>query len=220
MTRNSWRAGRRYVLALLSLGLPLLFTRGRGGRLAARGAIGAAGAVALFFRDPERRLVPETDTVYAAADGIVASVERAVEDPWLPGTPACRISVFLSLHNVHVNRAPVAGLITDVQELGGGFAPALFSRAVDNRRTRIAVDSDRGRVVVVQIAGLIARTISTWVRVGDSVAPGQRLGMIHFGSRTDVLLSAAGADVLVGVGARVRAGVTPLARLLPEEQAS
>lgn len=129
------------------------------------------------------------------------------------------ISVFLSPTDVHVNRAPVAGTVTRVEQLGEGFAPALLRGARDNRRTRLGLDGAAGPVVVVQVAGALARTISTWVRAGDRVAAGERLGVIHFGSRTDVLLPRGAARVLVRRGTRVRAGVTPLARLLPVEAA-
>lgn len=207
MTRIAWQEARRYVLAPLIAGVGLLAARRRAGWL----GVGAAGAAALFFRDPERSLVPEPGVLYAAADGIVTRVEEHVDEPWLP-EGALGISTFLSLHNVHVNRSPVAGRITDVQVLSGGFAPALFARSEDNRRRRIAIDGERGRVVVVQVAGMLARTISGWAGTGDRVATGQRLGIIHFGSRTDVLLPVGSAEVLVRRGERVRAGVTPLAR--------
>ncbi len=130
----------------------------------------------------------------------------------MPGGRATRITVFLSLTDVHVNRSPVPGRIARMERLGDGFAPALLRAAVDNRRNRLALDGPQGPVVVVQVAGALARTISTWVHVGERVAAGQRLGIIHFGSRTDVLLPPRAADVLVTPRTRVRAGVTPLAR--------
>ncbi len=209
MTGDSWREARSYVLGPLALGVPLLLT----GRRTGWAAVAAAAAAALFFRDPERALVAEPGVVYSAADGIVTAAEPAVPDPWMPGGRAARLSVFLSLHNVHVNRSPVDGRVARMEALGGGFAPALFAAAADNRRNRLALDAELGRVVVVQVAGALARRISSWVRVGDHVAAGQRLGMIHFGSRTDVLLPVGVAEFLVSPGNRVRAGVTPVARL-------
>ena len=208
MTRQSWREARRYVLGSLALGVVLLLARRRSGWP----ALGAAGAVALFFRDPERRIVPESGVVYAAADGVVARVDGAISDPWLPEGGAIRISTFLSLHNVHINRSPVEGRIAKTEALRGGFTPALFPHSEANHRNRIAIDGEAGRVVVVQIAGMIARKVSCWVRPGECATAGQRIGMIHFGSRTDVLLPVGSADVLVRVGDRVRAGITPLAR--------
>ena len=213
MSARSWRVARRYVLSLLALGASVSLAGPRARRVALPGAAAAAGAVALFFRDPERPLQPVPGLVYAAADGVVTSVEPAVADPWAPGGVGCRIAVFLSLLDVHVNRSPVAGRVVDMEEIDGGYAPALFARAEDNRRTRLAIDSAAGRVVVVQVAGLLARSITSWVRPGDTLAAGQRLGLIHFGSRTDVLLPVDRTEVLVRVGDRVRAGTTPLARV-------
>lgn len=148
--------------------------------------------------------------MYAAADGFVTSVDRG-EDPWLD-EEAVSISTFLSVHNVHVNRSPVDGEIVKVEEVEGGFAPALFARSEENRRRRLAIDGPHGRVVVVQVAGLLARRISGWAGTGDTVTAGQRIGIIHFGSRTDVVLPARAVEVLVRRGDRVRAGVTPVAR--------
>jgi len=209
ITRRSWRTARPYVLVPLSLGMALLLA---GRRRTGLVGLGAAGASLLFFRDPERPLEPDPDIVYAAADGFVTDVEEAHED-WIPGGEALRISTFLSIHNVHVNRSPVQGSITKMEEVAGRFVPAFLGGAKEeNHQNRIAIDGPRGRTVVVQIAGMVARRISRWVDTGESVAAGQRIGLIHFGSRTDVLLPAGSADPLVRTGERVRAGETPLAR--------
>jgi phosphatidylserine decarboxylase len=151
--------------------------------------------------------------VYAASDGFVTTVEDDVEDAALPGGRGTRVAVFLSLTDVHVNRAPLPGRLVSSEQLGSGFAPALFKGAADNRRNRLVFEGPSGPFVVVQVAGALARTITNWVRPGDAVTAGQRLGVIHFGSRTDVLLPAGTARVLVSRGSRVRGGVTPLARL-------
>jgi len=174
--------------------------------------LGAAAAVVAFFRDPERPLPRDPSLVLAASDGFVTAVDEDVDEPWLPGGRGTRITVFLSLTDVHVNRSPVAGRLVRQEQLGDGFAPALFRGAKDNRRNRLALDGPAGPVVVVQVAGALARTITNWVQVGDRVAAGERLGIIHFGSRTDVLLPLGSAEVLVARGSRVHAGVTPLAR--------
>lgn len=208
MTRRSWREGRRYVAAIGGLGAALLLL----GRRSGWPALGVAALVAAFFRDPERRLEPDSRLVYAAADGVVTGIDGSAHDEWMPGRRAIRITTFLGLQNVHVNRSPVAGRLTTMQAVPGGFAPALFAHARDNTRNRLAIDGDVGRVVVVQVAGLLARTISPWVRQGQLLVAGERIGMIHFGSRTDVLLPVGSADVLVRQGQRVRAGATPLAR--------
>ncbi|MDP9398511.1 MAG: phosphatidylserine decarboxylase [Actinomycetota bacterium] len=208
MTRRSWQAGRPYVLAVLLVGAALVPRRRRAGWF----VVGLSGAVAAFFRDPDRPLPTDPGVVYAAADGVVTGVDARVPEPWLPGGEGTRVRTFLSLHNVHVNRSPVRGRVARVESREGGFAPALFARAEENRRRRLALDGPAGPLVVVQVAGLLARRISGWVGEGDRVAAGERIGMIHFGSRTDVLLPPGRADILVRAGDRVRAGVTPLAR--------
>lgn len=174
--------------------------------------MGAAGLFALFFRDPERRLDRDPGVVYAAADGVVTGIEESVHEEWMPEQRGLRITTFLGLQNVHVNRSPVTGRLTELESVRGGFAPALFARSGDNTRRRLAIDAAAGRVVVVQVAGLLARRISGWVVRGERLSAGQRIGMIHFGSRTDVLLPVGSAEVLVRPGTRVRAGITPLAR--------
>ena len=209
MSRHTWPAARRYVLPPLVVGAPLALT----GRRTGWALLGVAATVVAFFRDPERPLPSDPDLVYAASDGFVTGVDDDVEEPWLPAGRASRVTVFLSLTDVHVNRSPVAGTLTRSEQVGDGFAPALFKGAQDNRRNRLSFDGAAGPVVVVQVAGALARTISNWVRVGDRLVAGQRLGVIHFGSRTDVLVPRSTADVLVSTGTRVTAGVTPLFRL-------
>ncbi|WP_160309716.1 phosphatidylserine decarboxylase [Rubrobacter aplysinae] len=207
MTRRSWEAARPYVVAPVLAGLLLLALGKRAGWL----GLGAGATSLLFFRDPERRLDPEPDVAYAAADGYVKSVEE-VEETSFPGGRALRVSTFLSLHNVHVNRSPVAGEISRMEEMGGGYAPALFAGSEENYGKRVEIAGERGPAVVVQKAGMIARRISSWTSVGDRVGPGDRIGIIHFGSRTDVLLPAGSAQALVRPGQRARAGLTPLFR--------
>ena len=206
----TWRAlgeARRYLAAALLAELGLLLAGHRPGRV----LLGAGALCAIFFRDPDRPGVLDPERVYAAADGVVVGVEPAT-DAWMGDGAAVRVSTFLSLHNVHVNRSPVAGRIAAAEEVSGTFAPALFGRAGENQRRRLAIDGDAGRVVVVQVAGAIARRIASWVEIGTNVSAGQRIGLIHFGSRTDVLLPASSVEVTVKVGERVRGGVSALAR--------
>ena len=213
ISHRTWLIARRYVLAPLFLGVVLLSRGRRSGLL----ALGVAGAILMFFRDPERPLDPDPNVVYSAADGFVTDVEEAHE-AWIPGGDALRISTFLSIHNVHVNRSPVEGSVTKMEEIAGKFVPAFLGGSKDqNHQNRIAIDGPKGRAVVVQIAGMVARKISRWVDAGERIAAGQRIGLIHFGSRTDVLLPTGSADPLVRPGDRVRAGVTPLARYHKEE---
>ncbi len=207
MSRRSLREARRYVLAALLVELalaPLGFLRGRL-------LVGVGLACLLFFRDPPRTLRPEPDTLYAPADGVVVGVDTVAEK-WLAGGDALRISTFLALYDVHVTRSPATGSIALAEEIPGGFAPAFLGRSSSNRRKRLAIDGDGRRVVLVQIAGMLARRISSWAWLGDRVTAGQRIGLIHLGSRAEVRVPAAEARPLVEVGQRVRAGITPIAR--------
>jgi phosphatidylserine decarboxylase len=207
VTRRGWEAARPYVLVPLILGSLLLLAGRRAGWL----GVLAAGGMLTFFRDPERTANYDPEVLYAAADGLVREVDE-VSDPAMPGGTATRVSIFLSLHNVHVNRSPVGGSVRGIEEIGGGYYPALFRRSEENRRNRIEISGPRGPVVVIQKAGLIARRISTWVDEGEAVEPGGKLGLIHLASRTDVLFPAGTAEPLVRPGDTVRAGLTPLAR--------
>ena len=165
----------------------------------------------MFFRDPERPLEAEPSVAYAAADGLVTAVDE-VDEPWLPGGRAGRVSVFLNLHNVHVNRSPFAGRIEKMGRSEGGFSPALFGGVEDNYSNRTLLSGERGPLVVVQRAGMIARRITPWIEEKQSVGTGERIGIIHFGSRTDVLFPPGEVEFLVISGERVRAGLTPIAR--------
>ncbi len=207
MSRRTLSEARRYLLAALLIELALAPLRLLRGRL----LFGVGLACLLFFRDPPRTLRPEPDTVYAPADGVVLGVDTVAEK-WFAGGDALRITTFLPLYDVHVNRSPAAGWIALAEEIPGGFAPAFLGRATANHRKRLAIDGEGRRVVLVQIAGMLARRISSWAWLGDRVAAGQRIGLIHFGSRAEVRVPAADARPLIEVGARVRAGVTPIAR--------
>jgi phosphatidylserine decarboxylase len=207
MTRRSLREARRYVLAALAAEVALAPLRLLNGRL----VLAVAFACAVFFRDPSRHAPRAPDTLYAPADGVVVDVDT-VADAWLPGGDALRISTFLAIYDVHVNRSPAAGRIALAEETPGGFWPAFLGRARSNHRKRLAIDDGPRRVVLVQFAGMLARRISSWAWLGDRVERGERIALIHLGSRADVLVPAAEARPLVEVGRRVRAGVTPIAR--------
>lgn len=207
MTRRSLREARRYVVAALVAEAALAPLRVPNGRL----LVAVVLACAVFFRDPPRHVPGAPDTLYAPADGVVVDVD-VVADPWLRGGDALRISTFLAIYDVHVNRSPSAGRIALAEETPGGFWPAFLSRARSNHRKRLAIDDGPRRVVLEQYAGMLARRISSWAWLGDRVEPGERIALIHLGSRADVLVPAADARPLVDVGNRVRAGVTPIAR--------
>ena len=216
MTRRSLRVARRYVAFALLAELVLLALGRPSGRV-----VLATGLVSLlFFRDPERPPAERADTLYAPADGVVTDVATSVREPWLEAAEATRISTFLSLHNVHVTRSPVAGEIALAEEVEGGLRPAFLRASEENRRTRLAIDGEGGRVVLVQIAGMVARRITPWVGVRSHVRAGERVALIHFGSRADVLVPAERVEVLVSRGDRVRAGVSPIARYHKKEEGS
>jgi phosphatidylserine decarboxylase len=204
------REGWPYVLGLVVAALVLWRWRPLAGAV----ALGVAGFVAAFFRDPVRTLDPDPGLLYAPADGTVIGVD-VVDDPWYVGRRSHRVSIFLSVFNVHVNRSPVEGEIEAVRELGEGFAPAMhFDRSHSNRRREIGLATEHGPVLVVQVAGLLARRIVGWVGPGQPVAAGQKLGMITFGSRTDLIVPHDEAVPFVSVGERVVGGRTAIARWL------
>lgn len=169
-------------------------------------ALAAAGSVAClgFFRDPERKIPDDPDLILSPADGRVLEVAPAGE-----GT---RISIFLSVLDVHVNRSPIAGRVGEVVHTPGRFLAAFDTRASDlNEQTRVPIEGRRGAVVVKQIAGLIARRIVCRVGAGAELAAGERFGLIRFGSRTDLMLPR-GARATVTAGDRVRGGSSVVAK--------
>ncbi len=173
----------------------------------ALGALFAAFLVLSFFRDPERATAAEPGVVLSPADGRVVAIEPAAEGR------GPRISVFLSIFNVHINRVPVTGRVVAVERIPGRFRAAFRGDASRvNARVAVRIDTPYGPVECVQITGLVARRIVCRLQPGDEVVAGERFGLIQFGSRMDVGLPAA-ATVLVEVGGRTRAGVTPVARL-------
>jgi phosphatidylserine decarboxylase len=157
-----------------------------------------------FFRDPERA-VPDGAVAVSPADGRVVSVKADA-----PGRT--RVSIFLNIFDVHVNRTPIAGKITDVEYHAGRFLVASREGAsTENERNVVTVDGDGTRVVFTQIAGLIARRIVCWKKTGDVVQAGERIGLIKFGSRVDVFFGPEW-DVAVNVRDRVAAGSSIIAR--------
>ncbi|MBV9125143.1 MAG: phosphatidylserine decarboxylase family protein [Planctomycetes bacterium] len=168
-----------------------------------------------FFRDPQRQVPADPDVLVSPADGTITFLGE-VDDPDFPGGRAFRISIFLSIFNVHVNRIPRPGRVMGLRYLPGSF---LDARSPDcpARNEQMWIDLEEeatGRLIrVKQIAGAIARRIVCRLKVGDAVKAGERFGMIKFGSRTDVLLPAGTAgEVLVRVGDQVKGGATVLLR--------
>jgi phosphatidylserine decarboxylase len=169
-----------------------------------------------FFRDPERVVPARPGAVVAPADGKVVMVGPAVPpaELGLGEAPRWKVSIFLSVLDVHVNRAPVAGRVTRIAYRHGAFVNANLDKASDeNERNALAIQLRDGRdVAVVQIAGLIARRILCHVREGDAVQTGERFGIIRFGSRTDLYLPV-GVRPLVEVGQTMIGGETVVALL-------
>jgi phosphatidylserine decarboxylase len=173
------------------------------------GILLALGAFVLyFFRDPQRTPPSDPDAIISPADGrVMVIVEEAFN-----GVPGNRISIFLSIFNVHVNRSPIAGRVTGIEYRKGRFYAAMRGRAsAENEQNVIHVSNERGEVVFKQIAGWIARRILCWKDVGDSVTRGERVGMIRFGSRVDIWMPDR-VEILVRPGQHVAGGSSILAR--------
>jgi phosphatidylserine decarboxylase len=166
--------------------------------------LAAAAASAGFFRDPERAIPLVANGVLSPADGRVMSVEDAV-DPFVG--PSVRVAVFLSPLDVHVNRAPIAGVVAAAVYTPGRFVAAYDPAAEANERCAVRLQGEHARVTVVQIAGVVARRIVCRVGPGDKLVAGERFGMIRFGSRTDCYMPR-GTEVTVRVGEHVRGGQT------------
>ncbi len=173
-----------------------------------------------FFRDPERFPPQRPGLILSPADGIVSLIEPAVppSELGLPDVALTRVSVFMSVFNCHVNRAPAPGEITTIAYRPGKFFNASLDKASkDNERNSLVIRMDDGQdLAVVQIAGLVARRIVCFVKPGDRVRSGERFGLIRFGSRLDVYLPQ-GVHPHVRVGQTMIAGETVLARTDPQE---
>lgn len=164
-----------------------------------------------FFRDPERPIPAEPGAVVSPADGKVVFVDEVREERFLNG-PARRVAIFMNVFDVHVNRAPVAGTITEAEHRDGCFKAAWREDACTlNEQQALVLEAQGARLLVVQIAGLLARRIISYVQPGQFLDKGERLGMICFGSRVDLYLPLE-AEILVKVGDRVQAGSSMVAR--------
>ncbi len=168
--------------------------------------------VAYFFRDPDRLGARGERLVIAPADGKVVLISD-VEEPAFIGGRTRRISIFMNVFNVHVNRYPVSGVVRYVQYNPGKFLNAAVEKSsLENEQMSVGLDTPSGRVMVRQIAGLIARRIVTYSKVGDAAQQAERMGLIRFGSRVDVFLPL-DAKILVKVGDTPLAGTTVIAEL-------
>jgi len=161
-----------------------------------------------FFRDPERVIPTESGTVVSPGDGRVVVVTEEENE----GRPGKRVSIFLAVWNVHVNRSPAAGTIARIDYRPGKFLAAMREQAsVENEQNVFTLSTDAGELVFKQIAGLIARRVVSWKKQGERVARGERIGLVRFGSRVDLWVPKE-AEILVRVGENVKGGSSVLAR--------
>ncbi|MFF9359923.1 phosphatidylserine decarboxylase [Streptomyces griseoluteus] len=165
-------------------------------------ATALAAGMLWFFRDPEREIT--AGRVISPADGVVQSIM-----PWKDGRT--RVAIFMSPLNVHVNRAPLAGTVTSVEHIPGGFVPAFNKESENNERVVWHFDTELGDIEMIQIAGAVARRIVPYIPEGTKVEQGDRVGLIRFGSRVDLYLPE-GVEVDVEVGQKTVAGVTRIDR--------
>jgi len=206
-------------LAIAAAGALGQAVTGRNYRWLRRVGLLAAGACAGFFRHPPRVPPTRPGAIVAPADGMICVIDSAAPPAELSmgDVPLARVSIFLSLLDAHVQRAPVSGEVIAVQHRPGRFGSAdLASASTDNERTSVRIRTDHGaegpEVVVVQIAGLLARRIVCDAHVGDKLSIGDTYGLIRFGSRLDTYLPP-GAMPIIQVGQRAVAGETVLAEL-------
>jgi phosphatidylserine decarboxylase len=213
---------RTTIPPMHSAGLPFvgaslaLATIGYRNKWLRHAGLASAAANAAFFRHPPRVPPTRAGLVVAPADGLICLIENAVPpaELGLPATPLPRISIFLSIFDAHVQRAPISGEVIAVEHRPGLFGSAeLEAASEDNERNSVLIRTPDGiEVIAVQIAGLVARRIVCDAKVGDKLTIGDTYGLIRYGSRLDTYLPA-GANVLVSTGQRAVAGETVLAEL-------
>lgn len=211
--RTAWFEARYlWVGGIVVLAVALFYLTGRWGFWVKEAAMLWFLGLLVFFRDPDRSADSHPGAIVAPADGKVMVIAEEFEPTFLKA-PAKRVSIFLSIFDVHVQRAPVAGSVEWMQHTPGKFMTAWKPEAsVENERQAIGINGSSQKVLVHQIAGLIARRIVGWVKPGDSVSRGDRIGMIKFGSRVDVFLPAS-VDLSVKVGDRVKGGSDVIATM-------
>jgi phosphatidylserine decarboxylase len=195
-----------------TFGLPLLVLGGvfylRHWNVAAVALVLLGLFVFSFFRNPERVIPADAGAVVSPGDGRVV----VVTEEEYAGRPGKRVSIFLAVWNVHVNRSPAAGMITKMEYRPGKFLAAMRERAsMENEQNVFTLSTDAGEIVFKQIAGLIARRVVSWKKAGEKVARGERIGLVRFGSRVDLWVPR-DAEILVKVGENVKGGSSVLAR--------
>jgi phosphatidylserine decarboxylase len=207
------KEGYYFGLPPLALGAAALFLRWN---IAGIILICLAAFIFYFFRDPERVIPAEPGAIVSPADGRVV----VVTDEENAGRPGKRISIFLAIWNVHVNRSPASGTITGVKYRPGKFSAAMRdSASTQNEQNVIHLATDAGEITFKQIAGLIARRVVCWKKSGDRVARGERIGLVRFGSRADLWLPR-DSELLVKVGDHVKGGSSVVAYWPPRAKSA
>ena len=202
------RTGYPFIAAALAPAVGLALTRRRGWAIPFA-LLG--GFFAYFFRDPDRSIPQDPDIVVSPADGRVM-IAGPSDRRWAPPGEWRQVTIFLSPLDVHINRTPVSGRITQIEYRPGSFLPAYRESANENELNEIWIQQDSRTIVIRQVVGVLARRIVCRVHEGDEVARGERIGLMKFGSRMDVFLPSE-AEILVSVGQHVVGGETILARL-------
>ena len=170
---------------------------------------------AYFFRDFHRSMPYDPNILYSPADGTVMGIEEIFDDEYL-NEPALKLTIFLSVFNVHTNRAPLDGEIKYQRYTCGQFVPAYEKNAsFENERHAVGVDNGRIRFLVIQVAGLLARRIVSWVTVGHELKQGETYGMIKFGSSTELIVPK-NVEITVKKGEKVTGGITVVGRVKAE----
>lgn len=174
---------------------------------------GLALFMAFFFRNPKREISTDDSVLVSPADGRVMSITEVLDDEFL-GEPAQKVTIFLSVLDVHVNRSPINGEIKFQEYFVGRFKAAYKTIATfENERHAIGIENDRIKVVVIQIAGLLARRIVSWVTLGNNLDRGQLYGLIKFGSCTELIVPK-NVEILVSPGQHVKGGETIIGRIV------
>lgn len=169
---------------------------------------------AFFFRNPHREVMADDSLLLAPADGRVMSITELFDDEFL-GEEAIKVVIFLSVFDVHINRSPIRGEIKYQRYTCGGFRPAFEKKAsFENERHAIGVENEGLKVLVIQVAGLLARRIVSWVTVGHHLTQGDRYGMIKFASSTELIVPKAKVEIFAKKGQHVVGGETVIGRIV------
>ena len=215
---NAWKEGFLLYAPWLLAGAALTVAAYPGPLTVVGGLFLLAGLYTLFFfRDPPRTIPTGPDDIVAPADGMIVGIEPIEETPYYEG-PCLRVSIFLNLFNVHINRAPRAGTIRRILYRPGQFKNAMKAETTEcNEANTVWMDTDCGPMTVRQISGLIARRIVCRATPGDDLQRGQKFGMIKFGSRTELYLPPT-CEVSVAMKEKVKAGSSVVARIPAHEE--